>query len=100
MRFLSTLALAAGALSSFVSAAYIPNVHWEKRAVKVAPKVLIISMFEPEADVWYGISQFNVLAQNITVPGLSPLYPQVHCTSSGDICQVTIGEAGEYLRIL
>lgn len=33
------------------------------------------------------------MAQNITVPGLSPIYPQVHCVASGDICQVTVGEA-------
>ena len=29
---------------------------------------------------------------NITVPGLHPLYPNVHCTSNFDICQFTTGE--------
>jgi purine nucleoside permease len=33
------------------------------------------------------------LAQNISVPGLSPIYPEVHCTVSGELCQVTAGEA-------
>ncbi|KAJ7445878.1 purine nucleoside permease [Mycena latifolia] len=49
-------------------------------------------MFDPEAEVWYNIREFNVLAQNITVPGLSPLFPQVHCTNDGSICQLTTGE--------
>ncbi|MCJ1303533.1 hypothetical protein MMC08_006343 [Hypocenomyce scalaris] len=59
----------------------------------IAPKVFIIDMFPPEGDVWYGIPEFNLLEQNITVPGLSPLYPDVHCTSDGEICQVVTGEA-------
>lgn len=57
-----------------------------------APKVMIIDMFSPEGAVWYGLTQFNVLAHNLTIPGLSPLYPQVHCTATGDICQMTTGE--------
>ena len=72
--------------------------HVQKRANKIAPKVLIFSMFPNEADVWYGIDDFDVLAQNITVPGLSPLFPDVHCTSNGDVCQMTIGEAGKFLK--
>ncbi|KAJ7198271.1 purine nucleoside permease [Mycena pura] len=58
----------------------------------IAPKVMILSMFSDEADVWYNIAEFNVLARNISVPGLSPLYPQVHCTKDGSICQLTVGE--------
>ncbi|KAJ7211268.1 purine nucleoside permease [Mycena pura] len=59
----------------------------------LAPKVLIITMFEPEANVWFNIEEFNVLAQNITVPGLSPLYRDVHCTDPADVCLVTTGQA-------
>jgi purine nucleoside permease len=77
----------------------------------IAPKVLILNMVEPillfqswhrliccvnqfidEADVWYNIPEFDVLAQNISVPGLSPLFPDVHCTKDGSICQLTTGE--------
>ena len=58
------------------------------------PKVFLIDMFPPEGAVWYGIPEFNLLARNITVPGLSPLYPDVHCTESGDVCQIVTGEAG------
>ncbi|KAJ7198273.1 purine nucleoside permease [Mycena pura] len=59
----------------------------------IAPRVMILSMFAGEAQVWYGIPQFDVLARNHTsVLGLSPLFPQVHCTKDGTICQLTIGE--------
>ncbi|OAL29524.1 hypothetical protein AYO20_09164 [Fonsecaea nubica] len=64
-----------------------------KRAAPISPKVVIISMFAPEAEVWYGIKEFDLLAQNITVPGLSPLFPEVHCTAKGDVCQVVTGES-------
>jgi purine nucleoside permease len=67
-----------------------------KRHDVVKPKLIIISMFPPEAKVWYGIPEFNVLAHNVTVPGLSPLYPDVHCTGKGDVCQITIGESGMF----
>lgn len=48
--------------------------------------------FEPETTVWWGIPEFNLLAHNISVPGLSPQFPDVHCTSEYNICQVTTGE--------
>ncbi|KAF7358212.1 Purine nucleoside [Mycena venus] len=62
------------------------------RSVDISPRVLILNMFSDEANVWYNIPEFNVLAQNISVPGLSPLFPEVHCTKNGSICQLTTGE--------
>ncbi|KAF7358217.1 Purine nucleoside [Mycena venus] len=62
------------------------------RSVGISPRVLILNMFSDEANVWYNIPEFNVLAQNISVPGLSPLFPEVHCTKNGSICQLTTGE--------
>lgn len=64
----------------------------QKKAIK--PKVFIIDMFPPEGEAWYGIPEFDLLAKNITVPGISPLYPDVHCTSNGEICQIVTGESG------
>ena len=52
-------------------------------------------MFDPEADIWYGIPEFDLLALNITVPGFSPLFPDAHCTADGDICQLVTGESGK-----
>ena len=69
------------------------NTLVEKRAAVIKPKVFIIDMFGPEGDVWYGIPEFNLLAHNISVIGLSPLYPQVHCTKDGSVCQVITGES-------
>ncbi|MCJ1455363.1 hypothetical protein MMC28_005718 [Mycoblastus sanguinarius] len=57
------------------------------------PKVFIIDMFPPEGEAWYGIPEFNLLEVNITVPGLSPLYPDVHCTANGEVCQIVTGES-------
>jgi purine nucleoside permease len=54
-------------------------------------------MFAPEADIWYtnlpssGLG--DLLARNISTPGLSMLYPHIHCTEDYSICQVTTGEA-------
>ncbi|KAJ5553135.1 hypothetical protein N7494_002513 [Penicillium frequentans] len=60
----------------------------------LSPKILIINAFESETDVFVSDSQLGLLAQNITVPGISPQYPNVSCTSSGEVCQVTTGEGG------
>ncbi|KAE9366899.1 NUP-domain-containing protein [Stipitochalara longipes BDJ] len=64
----------------------------------ITPKVFIISMFSPEADIWYTNANTkgsigNLLAQNITVPGFSPLFPQAHCLKDGSVCQLTTGES-------
>jgi purine nucleoside permease len=48
---------------------------------------------DPEAEIWWGIPEFDILAQNITVPGFSPLFPEAHCTADGEICQLVTGEA-------
>ena len=66
--------------------------RWASNLIK--PKVFLIDMFPPEGAVWYGIPEFNILARNITVPGISPLFPDVHCTENGDVCQIITGESG------
>lgn len=55
----------------------------------VSPRVMIISMFAPEAAVWP--APYN-LTTNYTLPGLSPKFPQVHCNANGTLCQVTTDE--------
>ena len=62
---------------------------------RVKPKVFIIDMFAPEGEAWYGIPEFDVLAQNISVSGFSPLFPDAHCTADGEICQLVTGESGK-----
>lgn len=84
-------------LLSAASASLVPAAKVQPRALEyvVKPKVFIISMFDPEADIWYGIPEFDILALNITVPGFSPLFPDAHCTADGDICQLVTGESGK-----
>ncbi|KAG5419517.1 hypothetical protein I9W82_003284 [Candida metapsilosis] len=53
------------------------------------PKAFIVSMFELERDPWLKAMDF---VHNITIPGLSPSYPTVHCTTNYTICQITTGE--------
>ena len=65
-----------------------------RNTLHIKPKVFLIDMFPPEGEIWYGIPEFNLLARNITVPGLSPLFPDVHCTAIGDVCQIITGESG------
>ena len=88
------IAVAASCLVLNVFAGVVPTQVEARAQSVVKPKIVILSMFDPEAEVWYGIREFDVLAMNITVPGFSPLYPDAHCTANGEVCQVTIGEAG------
>jgi purine nucleoside permease len=98
---LSSFVLAAAGLASISAASAIARTNHAaagvvKRATNstaIAPKVVIVNMFEPEGAAFWGIPEFDVLAQNITVPGLSPLFPEVHCTADGEVCQVITGEA-------
>ncbi|KAK6454163.1 purine nucleoside permease [Scheffersomyces xylosifermentans] len=53
------------------------------------PKAFVVSMFELERDPWLEALDF---VHNITLPGLSPIYPTVHCTTNYTICQITTGE--------
>jgi len=75
--------------ASVASASLLPAAEVKERAIEyvVKPKVFIISMFDPEAEVWYGIPEFDILGLNITVPGFSPLFPDAHCTADGEVCQ-------------
>ena len=57
--------------------------HGDRRPVKV----MIISMFGPEGQVW--LDRLGPW-RDIAVPGLSPDYPAVHCNRS-TVCVVTTG---------
>lgn len=100
MRFFSVAAstlLAAGPVLAACAKRTVPKTDVATSGDKIAPKFFIISMFSYEADVWYenlpssGLG--DLLAVNISTPGLSMLFPHVHCTESLEICQVTTGEA-------
>jgi len=50
-------------------------------------------MFSYEEEQFLGAPSLDLTAQNITVPGFSPLYPDAHCNPNGTVCQMTTGEA-------
>ncbi|KIH89490.1 hypothetical protein SPBR_07294 [Sporothrix brasiliensis 5110] len=96
MRFFSTVAATlAVAQSAFATPHNDHSKPWHRG--KISPRVLIISLFSPEADVWYknlpssGLG--DLMDVNVTAPGLSMLFPHVHCVADGSICQMTTGES-------
>jgi purine nucleoside permease len=93
LKVASQLAAAAAFLQTASAVPFAQRSHVEKRAAPLAPKVFLIDMFGPEGEAWWGIPEFNLLAHNITIPGLSPLYPEVHCTANGEVCQIITGES-------
>jgi purine nucleoside permease len=72
---LATVAPAADALSD------------ARPAAPQAVKVMVITLFGPEAAPWL---QKLKITRKVTVPGLSPDYPQVQCTDAG-LCVMTTG---------
>ncbi|TQV97007.1 purine nucleoside permease [Cordyceps javanica] len=62
----------------------------------IAPKVMIVSMFAPEAHAWnsnFGRSGLgNLSSVSIPAPGLSMLFPLISCTRDAAVCHVTVGE--------
>lgn len=64
------------------------KVWYEENAIH-SPKVFIINMFTLEREPFLETYNFT---HNITVPGLSTIYPTVKCTEDYDMCQVTTGE--------
>ncbi|KAK7037496.1 hypothetical protein VNI00_010988 [Paramarasmius palmivorus] len=71
------------------------NSHADTRSGsgRITPKVFILNMFDQEANVWYNIPEFDLLARNITVPGVPSSFPDAHCTRNGSICELVAGEA-------
>jgi len=98
MRLLNVFSSVLAGMTALQGVAALPQGLWSRdtnaptSSNAFSPKVFIISMFSPEAEAWYGIPEFDVLAVNITVYGLSMLFPDVHCTADGQICQLTTGE--------
>ncbi|CAK7236935.1 hypothetical protein SBRCBS47491_009806 [Sporothrix bragantina] len=95
MRF-STVATALAVGRSALAAPHKEHDSWRHDG-KIAPKVMIISLFSPEADIWYeklpssGLG--DLMDVNVTAPGLSMLFPHVHCVADHSICQMTTGES-------
>ncbi|KAF7543874.1 hypothetical protein G7Z17_g10387 [Cylindrodendrum hubeiense] len=93
--FILILALAlCGPLMPHVTAR--PSPSNSSRADPVAPKVMILSMWSPEGQIWHdqlpGSGLGNLTSRSIHSPGFSMLFPRAFCTEDGAICQLTLGE--------
>lgn len=55
----------------------------------ISPKVFVINMFEYEAKPWLSAMNFT---NNMTIPGLSPMYPDIFCNDDYSVCEMTTGE--------
>lgn len=80
MRALTASAIAALTITSALSTA----AHAQDTA-KIAPKVMVITMFGQEAKPWIEGEKFT---QQIKLAGLNPEYPNVDCTDAG-LCHMT-----------
>lgn len=69
--------------------AAVENIKVAKAPDAIAPKVVVMSLFEPEMAAWHQHLNFT---HNVTVPGLSPLFPHVFCVDDYSICNVVTGE--------
>ncbi|TVY58488.1 Purine nucleoside permease, partial [Lachnellula suecica] len=73
------------------------NYNVSRQSGVITPKVVIVTMFSSERDVWLSNSNKpggfgNLCSKNVTVPGFSPLYSAVNCLSDDSVCLLTIGE--------
>ncbi|KAL8393256.1 hypothetical protein RB595_003151 [Gaeumannomyces hyphopodioides] len=85
--------LAGSCLLTWCSFAASADVVRREDHGRIAPKVFIISFFADEANVWYNKMPSSglgdLLAVNISSPGLSMIYPHVHCLADLSVCQAT-----------
>ena len=61
-------------------------------SAKIAPKIFLINSNPSDASTWKSIPDFNLLAHNHTLSGLSSSFSSVHCTSDSSICQLITGK--------
>ncbi|MGU3575844.1 purine-nucleoside phosphorylase [Brucellaceae bacterium C25G] len=71
--------------TSIALSALLAGVSFAQADDKIAPKVMIITMFGQEAKPWAEGEKFT---KQIALPGLSAEYPNVDCTDEG-LCHVT-----------
>ncbi|GAA5946540.1 hypothetical protein JCM3765_000286 [Sporobolomyces pararoseus] len=90
----ATLASAALAAPTIPTQVYAPSTNGSSNSTSssgpYSPKVMIVSMFTPEREVW--LQPLN-LTNNVSFVGASPLFPYVACNANYSTCIVTTGES-------
>ncbi len=79
------LLLSASALTAVTFSAALAAPALAQDTAKIAPKVMVITMFGQEAKPWIEGEKFT---QQIKLAGLNPEYPNVDCTDEG-LCHMT-----------
>lgn len=74
-------------VSLAVGLALLPHVVLADNPPKIKPKVMLITMFAPEAQTWVDRLE---LKQEVRVPGLSAEYPVIRCNTQ-DVCLLVTG---------
>ncbi|KAF5023727.1 hypothetical protein F66182_4201 [Fusarium sp. NRRL 66182] len=72
-----------------------PSFPRPRRDEPISPKVMILSMWSPEAEIWQDrlpSSTLGNLSRVVHSPGFSMLFPCAYCTENGHVCHLTIGE--------
>ncbi|GAA5865029.1 hypothetical protein JCM8547_007687 [Rhodosporidiobolus lusitaniae] len=88
---LASLALVGAAVAAPTASPVVArNFVAERDYPTVSPKVMIISMFSPEREVW--LEPLN-LEVDYPFAGASPLFPYVSCNRVRTVCIATTGEA-------
>src|SRR5438552_1155695 len=80
-------AIACATAMLLVAAAPLAAAAPDKPAAPRAVKVMVITLFAPEAAPWLDKLPIR---HSVRVPGLSAQYPEVKCTDSG-VCVMTTG---------
>jgi purine nucleoside permease len=83
--FATAMVLSACACPTPVAPGEPPHASTAENARQV--KVMVVNMFSGEAQPF--IDQLG-MTRSITVPGLSPDYPNVHCNAD-EVCEITLG---------
>ncbi|XP_055348347.1 uncharacterized protein LOC129595377 [Paramacrobiotus metropolitanus] len=97
MRAVFAVLVVLGCLATVLSApapARRPAVKYGRSDGKkdvLAPKVMIVTMFSPETNVWLA-SKYKLTAINVTVLGFSSRFPAVGCNAAGSVCVMTTDE--------
>ena len=58
----------------------------------LAPKIFIVSFYDQEGEIWQNANPSFDLSSELSLPGLSPLFPSIRCTADHQICMLVTGE--------
>ena len=61
-------------------------------STNLTPKIFIVAFYDQEGEIWQNDNPSFDLSTELSIPGLSPLFPSVRCTLDHQICMLVTGE--------